>query len=127
VAHLPTARFDDAVAWVGEHLGDLTLEGRGAVSASARFRGGQAAADAALERWNPSGYAWRRNDVWPPSRRGASALSPYLRHGLRGLRRSGIVRARRPDRPAAALHAAAGRRAMARAGAAGHALRTGRD
>ena len=29
-----------------------------------------------------TGYARRRNEVWPESRRGASRLSPYIRHGL---------------------------------------------
>jgi deoxyribodipyrimidine photo-lyase len=28
------------------------------------------------------GYAARRNEVWPVDRRGASGLSPYIRHGL---------------------------------------------
>nr|WP_205708502.1 FAD-binding domain-containing protein [Kineococcus siccus] len=29
-----------------------------------------------------TGYAARRNEVWPPTRRGATRLSPYIRHGL---------------------------------------------
>lgn len=65
-----------------EHLGALTREGPGGVAASPRFRGGQLAADAALASWDVSGYARSRSGVWPPSRRGASALSPYIRHGL---------------------------------------------
>ncbi len=67
---------------MAEHLGELTAEGPGGVAASPRFRGGQAAADAALAAWDPSGYAARRNEVQPADRRGASALSPYVRYGL---------------------------------------------
>ena len=68
-----------AVAWVAAHLGDLC---RDEVAASGAFRGGQTAADAALAAFDVIGYATRRNDVWPPQRRGASRLSPYIRHGL---------------------------------------------
>jgi deoxyribodipyrimidine photo-lyase len=72
----------DAVVWVDEHLGHLTAEGRGGVFASGRFGGGQATADAALAAFDVAGYARARNEVWPEGRRGASALSPYIRHGL---------------------------------------------
>lgn len=75
------------LAWVGANLGPLTAEGPDGVAASARFAGGQAAADAALTAYEVSGYARRRNEVWPAERRGASALSPYIRHGLLPLRR----------------------------------------
>ncbi|MEZ5229990.1 MAG: FAD-binding domain-containing protein [Acidimicrobiales bacterium] len=51
-------------------------------SGSLRFRGGQAAADEALRSFDVSGYDRRRNEVYPTPRRGASALSPYIRHGL---------------------------------------------
>jgi deoxyribodipyrimidine photo-lyase len=54
---------------------------------SERFRGGQTAADDALSRFDVARYASRRNDVLPESRRGASGLSPYIRHGLLPLRR----------------------------------------
>jgi deoxyribodipyrimidine photo-lyase len=63
---------------VGAHLDGLW---RGALTAS-DVEGGQAAADAALAAFDVSGYARRRNEVWPPGRRGASGLSPYIRHGL---------------------------------------------
>ena len=76
----PTA---DATGWVAAHLGHLTTESD--VSASPRFRGTQAAADAALAALDISGYARRRNEVLPESRRGATALSPYIRHGLLSL------------------------------------------
>lgn len=68
-----------AVAWVATHLGDLCRDG---VTASPAFRGGQQAADAALAAFDVTGYATRRNEVWPPQRRGASRLSPFIRHGL---------------------------------------------
>lgn len=45
------------------------------------------AADAALAAFDVTGYATRRNQVLPQSERGASALSPYIRHGLLTLRR----------------------------------------
>jgi len=76
-----TAPPDDregVVAWVRDHLGDLAS---GDPVASA-IRGGQLAADAALESFDVTGYARRRNTVLPEARRGASRLSPYIRHGL---------------------------------------------
>ncbi len=79
---LPTPPHGDTtaiVAWVGAHLGDLVSD---AIAPSPRFRGGQRAADAALAAFDVGGYATRRSGIWPPSRRGASALSPYIRHGL---------------------------------------------
>lgn len=79
---LPAPDGADPVGWVATHLGDLAREGRGGVAASPRFRGGQAAADAALATFAVDGYARARNAVWPPSRRGTSGLSPYIRHGL---------------------------------------------
>jgi deoxyribodipyrimidine photo-lyase len=74
------------VAWVQHHLGALALED--AVEPSPRFRGGQRAADRALATFDVTGYAAKRNEVWPEGRRGASRLSPYLRHGLLTLRRA---------------------------------------
>jgi deoxyribodipyrimidine photo-lyase len=57
-----------------------TAQTRGAdPTASPAFRGGQQAADGALDL---TGHAGRRNNVFPRSRRGASKLSPYVRHGL---------------------------------------------
>lgn len=80
----PELRHDreHAVAWVREHLGDLA-SGDPAV---APVRGGQQAADAALAGFDVTGYARRRNTVLPTIRRGASGLSPYIRHGLLQLR-----------------------------------------
>ena len=49
---------------------------------SPRHRGGQLAADAALARFDVAGYAENRSQVLPTTDRGASGLSPYIRHGL---------------------------------------------
>jgi deoxyribodipyrimidine photo-lyase len=68
---------------VGEHLLDLSCDSE--VLRSARFTGTQEAADAALASLDISGYARRRNVVLPESQRGATALSPYIRHGLLSL------------------------------------------
>jgi deoxyribodipyrimidine photo-lyase len=77
---LPTPPRGDEVAWVHRHLSHLTRDGHGAPSA--RFRGGQTAADAALAALDVRGYAGRRNEVLPRTARGATALSPFVRHGL---------------------------------------------
>lgn len=79
---VPDPGPDVAVAWVRRHLGDLTAEGPEGVRASPAVRGGQGAADAALAALDVTGYARRRNEVWPTARRGASRMSPYVRHGL---------------------------------------------
>ena len=65
--------------WVAKHLDGLFT---GPAAGSRHFRGGRLAARAALGAYDVSGYAQQRNEVWPPSRRGASQLSPYIRHGL---------------------------------------------
>lgn len=46
------------------------------------LRGGQTAADAALETLDITGYAAQRSEVLPRSTRGASMLSPYIRHNI---------------------------------------------
>lgn len=76
---LPPPKPGAEAQWVGGHLGGLFA---GPVAPSTRFRGGQAAADAALDGFDVRGYASRRNEVWPPGARGASGLSPWIRHGL---------------------------------------------
>jgi deoxyribodipyrimidine photo-lyase len=77
----PDGDRDALVEWVREHLGHLACDD---VRAS-RIRGGQAAADAALAGLDVTGYAARRSTVLPQDRRGASRLSPYIRHGLLSL------------------------------------------
>ena len=74
----PPPSGDAAVDWVATHLGDLC----GAPPRASSLRGGQAAADAALAALDLTGYAARRSTVLPVERRGATRLSPYIRHGL---------------------------------------------
>ena len=76
-----------AERFVADHLADL-VDDPTTIVGSERFRGGQTVADAALEAFDVSGYAERRNQVLPTSDRGASGLSPYIRHGLIPLRRA---------------------------------------
>lgn len=47
-----------------------------------RIRGGQTAANEALEKASISGYARNRSEVLPENRRGATVLSPYIRHNF---------------------------------------------
>jgi deoxyribodipyrimidine photo-lyase len=79
VTDLPAPHRGDEAAWVAAHLGDLCAD---EPAPSPRFRGTQAAAHAALASFDARGYAQRRNEVAPASRRGASGLSPWIRHGL---------------------------------------------
>ncbi len=77
---LPPADDPHGVArWVADHLGDLCSDDP---APSPAFRGGQRAADAALAALDVRGYARWRNEVWPRERRGATGLSPWIRHGL---------------------------------------------
>ena len=46
------------------------------------IKGGQLAADAALANLDITGYAKSRSEVLPIEKRGASVLSPYIRHNL---------------------------------------------
>ncbi len=78
----------DLRTWVAAHLGDLcaaTDSGDSALFTAEPMRGGQTAADAALQAFDVAGYARRRNNVWPAGTRGSSRLSPYIRHGLLSL------------------------------------------
>ena len=86
MSQLPVPPLDAAavVAWVGDHLDGLFS---GKPHRSHRFKGGQTAADAALAAFDVAGYAATRNEVLPVDRRGASQLSPYIRHGLLSLPR----------------------------------------
>lgn len=86
----PSPGSKSARNFVAEHLGALTLEGTSGadIEAAASIRGGQSAADAALQSFAVENYACRRNEVLPTKRRGASGLSPYIRHGLITLRQA---------------------------------------
>lgn len=77
---LPIPLFGEASRWVANHLGHVVCDP--GVDARPVRRGGQRAADAALAELDIIGYAKRRSQVSPPSSRGATALSPYIRHGL---------------------------------------------
>lgn len=46
------------------------------------FSGGQSTADEKLNNIDITGYAKKRNNVYPTGKRGSSYLSPYIRHGL---------------------------------------------
>ncbi len=67
-----------AEAFVSQHFSHLICD---EVEGSGSFNGGQTAADTALAAFDVAGYAQRRNEVFPTPKRGASALSPYVRHG----------------------------------------------
>ncbi len=81
---VPATGREAAEAFVDRYLGGLFCD---EPVGSERFRGGQSMADAALAAYDVRGYAATRNEVLPAARRGASALSPYIRHGLLPLRR----------------------------------------
>ncbi len=87
---------DDVDGWVGHHLLDLSCDSE--VQRSGRFDGTQAAADAALTALDISGYARRRNEVLPASQRGASGLSPYIRHGFLSLPQVSAAMASAPSK-----------------------------
>jgi len=82
----PPPGDEELHCWVNSHLSDLCTPAPTTGGPGAALRGGQRAADAALQAYDVRGYARRRNNVWPPSMRGASRLSPYIRHGLLTLR-----------------------------------------
>ena len=77
---IPEPGRQNAERFVADQLSGLYTEGE--LPASPRIRGGQSAADAALAAFDVSGYAGRRNNAYPERERGASRLSPYIRHGL---------------------------------------------
>lgn len=76
----PSAGVDAALHWAKTHIPDLA--GPGPFTASSRFRGGDTAATDALNATILDGYATRRGNVTPVNTRGATGLSPYIRHGL---------------------------------------------
>ena len=74
-----------ADAVVRRHLHHLVDD---EVRASPSIRGGQTSADRALAAFSVAGYAARRSQVLPEIDRGASRLSPYIRHSLVPLSRA---------------------------------------
>jgi deoxyribodipyrimidine photo-lyase len=85
MTQLPAPSVGDEAAWVAHHLDELCGDD---AEPSPRFRGTQAAADAAIAAYDVGGYARMRNEVLPVGQRGASGLSPWIRHGLITLRRA---------------------------------------
>ena len=59
--------------FIGAYSGSLALSS---------IPGGQSAADKALKNLDITGYAQRRSEVSPRDQRGASVLSPYIRHNF---------------------------------------------
>ena len=78
---LPPPDHATATSWVEAHLADLTET----PAAASSLRGGQAEADRRLAALDITGYAARRNEVRPLDARGATQLSPWIRHGLLSL------------------------------------------
>lgn len=60
-------------SFAGMYSGDLGLS---------NIKGGQTAADEALAKLDIAGYANRRSEVLPRNKRGATVLSPYIRHNI---------------------------------------------
>lgn len=71
----------DLEAVLAEHFDGLHSGGP-----RSSIRGGQTAANDALAALDITGYAKRRSDVLPVERRGATVLSPYIRHNLLNLK-----------------------------------------
>jgi len=73
---------EDPLKLLAEHFEGLYSGTLGLSSIS----GGQQAADRALQQLDIRGYADRRSQVLPRAKRGASMLSPYIRHNMITLR-----------------------------------------
>ena len=82
---LPSANREAIETFVASHLAGLFGD---EAHGSLRFVGGQRAADARLASFDVTGYGKRRNEVAPQPKRGASGLSPYIRHGLISLQQA---------------------------------------
>ncbi len=80
---VPAADRASIEEFVDLHLGHLV---DGSAMGSPSIRGGQRAANLALQTFCVRGYSRNRNEVFPVERRAASRLSPYIRHGLLQLR-----------------------------------------
>jgi deoxyribodipyrimidine photo-lyase len=64
------------------------FEGLHSGGGRSEIRGGQSAADEALDALDIKGYAKNRSEILPLESRGASVLSPYIRHNLLPLQRA---------------------------------------
>ncbi|MEY4988691.1 MAG: hypothetical protein RI933_324 [Actinomycetota bacterium] len=70
-----------------EDLVKRHFEGLHSGGGRSSISGGQTAADAALAQLDITGYAKNRSEVLPLDKRGASVLSPYIRHNLLSLQK----------------------------------------
>lgn len=73
----------DPEAAIGQYFAELHED---AITVS-HISGGQTAANSAMENYSVAGYARDRSEVLPLNKRGASVLSPYIRHNLLPLKR----------------------------------------
>ena len=65
-----------------EHLLEAHFAGLHSGGGRSSIKGGQSGANQALEDLNITGYAKKRSQVQPINSRGATMLSPYIRHNL---------------------------------------------
>ncbi len=65
-----------------EQIVALNFDGLHSGGGRSSIKGGQSAADRALADLNITGYAKKRSQVQPINTRGATMLSPYIRHNL---------------------------------------------
>lgn len=79
---IPVQKLEDAKTIIERDFRGLYS---GALGISS-INGGQTAADQALANLDITGYATMRSQVFPKSSRGASVLSPYIRHNILTLR-----------------------------------------
>ena len=82
VLQIPVRKLEDAKTIIERDFRGLYSGALGISSIS----GGQTAADQALANLDITGYANMRSQVFPKSSRGASVLSPYIRHNILTLR-----------------------------------------
>ena len=75
---VPINPQEDVLANIERHFGGLFSGDIGVSSIS----GGQSAANAALAQLDITGYANTRSQVLPKNQRGATVLSPYIRHNI---------------------------------------------
>jgi len=83
MAHKPLSLTQDPLSIIERDFREL-YSGELGVSS---IRGGQRAADEALLNLDITGYATQRSEVFPKAKRGASVLSPYIRHNILTLSR----------------------------------------
>ena len=75
----PSASRSAVEKFIEDHLSHLT---EAPFVGSPSIRGGQRVANSRMASLDLTGYAAKRNEVLPSSARGATGLSPYIRHGI---------------------------------------------